>query len=371
MKSFFMNLCDIQPSQLYISKEKLKEVDEYLDSIDIDDIYPIPIKKIGNNIFFTDGHTRAFALYRREVNKIKVCWDEDDLSWVEYIICLDWCNKEGIKSIADLKNRIVDEEAYKKLWLNRCYEMQCKVKKDISYYLKIKQITDIELKSKICNEVLRSLPDWFGIEEAIVEYVQDVKSQYFLSAFILAFPVAVLIGIVRPLEDYLTLTLEFIRHIPPIACIPMLILWLGIGEASKIAVIILAAFFPIFLNTLDGVINCDKKLLEVGDIFGFSEKDKFFKIILPSAMPSVIVGMKLGLGYSWRALIGAELIAASSGIGYMIMDAEQLSRPDIIIVGIITIGLLGYIIDLLFFSLTTRLPNWNKKGTKAWRELES
>lgn len=193
----------------------------------------------------------------------------------------------------------------------------------------------------------------------------------FLSAFILAFPVAVLIGIVRPLEDYLTLTLEFIRHIPPIACIPMLILWLGIGEASKIAVIILAAFFPIFLNTLDGVINCDKKLLEVGDIFGFSEKDKFFKIILPSAMPSVIVGMKLGLGYSWRALIGAELIAASSGIGYMIMDAEQLSRPDIIIVGIITIGLLGYIIDLLFFSLTTRLPNWNKKGTKAWRELES
>lgn len=189
MKSFFMNLCDIQPSQLYISKEKLKEVDEYLDSIDIDDIYPIPIKKIGNNIFFTDGHTRAFALYRREVNKIKVCWDEDDLSWVEYIICLDWCNKEGIKSIADLKNRIVDEEAYKKLWLNRCYEMQCKVKKDISYYLKIKPITDIELKSKICNEVLRSLPDWFGIEEAIVEYVQDVKSQYFLSAFICDVPI--------------------------------------------------------------------------------------------------------------------------------------------------------------------------------------
>ena len=81
-------------------------------------------------------------------------------------------------------------------------------------------------------------------------------------------------------------------------------------------------------------------------------KEKFFKIILPSAMASVIVGMRLGLGYSWRALIGAELIAASSGIGYMIMDAEQLSRPDIIIVGIITIGVLGYIVDFLFFSLT-------------------
>lgn len=174
----------------------------------------------------------------------------------------------------------------------------------------------------------------------------------FAAAFALAFPTAVLIGMVRGMEDYLNLLLEFIRHIPPIACIPMLILWLGIGEAPKIAVIILATFFPIFLNTLSGIVNCDKKLLEVGDIFGFSMKEKFFKIILPSAMSSVIVGMRLGLGYSWRALIGAELIAASSGIGYMIMDAEQLSRPDIIIVGIITIGVLGYIVDLMFFSLT-------------------
>jgi len=192
----------------------------------------------------------------------------------------------------------------------------------------------------------------------------------FLWAFMLAFPTAVLIGIVRPVEDYLILILEFIRHIPPIACIPMLILWLGIGESSKMAVIILAAFFPIFLNTLNGVINCDSKLLEVGDIFGFSIREKFFKIILPSAIPYVTVGMRLGLGYSWRALIGAELIAASSGIGYMIMDAEQLSRPDIIIVGIVTIGMLGYIIDLLFFSLTAKLSSWNKEGAKSWQELE-
>lgn len=126
----------------------------------------------------------------------------------------------------------------------------------------------------------------------------------------------------------------------------------GNREAPKIAVIILAAFFPIFLNTLNGVIGCDQKLLEVGHIFKFTAKEKFLKIILPSAMPSVIVGMRLGLGYSWRALIGAELIAASAGIGYMIMDAEQLSRPDIIIVGIMTIGVLGYLIDYLFFSLT-------------------
>lgn len=183
----------------------------------------------------------------------------------------------------------------------------------------------------------------------------------FSAAFILAFPTAVSVGMVTRLEDYINPLLEFIRHIPPIACIPMLILWLGIGEAPKIAVIILAAFFPIFLNTLNGVRSCDKKLLEVGQIFQFTAKEKFLKIILPSAMPSVIVGMRLGLGYSWRALIGAELIAASAGIGYMIMDAEQLSRPDIILVGIIIIGVLGNIIDLLFFSLTGEILSMKER----------
>ena len=183
----------------------------------------------------------------------------------------------------------------------------------------------------------------------------------FMAAFAFAFPTAVLLGLTPGLEDYLNPSLDFIRHIPPIAVIPMLILWLGIGEPPKIAVIILASFFPIFLNTLSGVLNCDDKLLEVGDVFGFSQREKFFRIILPAAMPSVMVGMRLGLGYSWRALIGAELIAASSGIGYMIMDAEQLSRPDIILVGIMTLGLLGCVIDFLFFSLTGGLTK-GKEG---------
>lgn len=210
------------------------------------------------------------------------------------------------------------------------------------------------------------------LETAIVLFKKGTLSKHvmaslyrvftgFAAAFILAFPTAVLVGMARTLEDYLNPLLEFIRHIPPIACIPMLILWLGIGEAPKIAVIILAAFFPIFLNTLNGVIGCDEKLLEVGHIFKFTAKEKFLKIILPSAMPSVIVGMRLGLGYSWRALIGAELIAASAGIGYMIMDAEQLSRPDIIIVGIITIGILGYLIDYLFFSLTGKMSGMKER----------
>ncbi|HWQ62585.1 MAG TPA: ABC transporter permease [Negativicutes bacterium] len=180
----------------------------------------------------------------------------------------------------------------------------------------------------------------------------------FCLTFLIAFPFAVLLGMNRRLIPYVDPLLNFIRHIPPIACIPLLILWLGIGEASKLAIIMLAAFFPLFLNTLAGIEQCDGKLVEVGQVFGFTKKERFLKIILPASLPSIILGMRLGLGYSWRALIGAELIAASAGIGYMIIEAEQLSRPDVVIVGIIVIGLFGYLIDYVFLRISRLIVPW-------------
>lgn len=174
----------------------------------------------------------------------------------------------------------------------------------------------------------------------------------FIVALCFAFPLGIILGMKNKLIDYFNPTLEFIRHVPPLATIPMLILWFGIGEKSKIIIIILASFFPIFLNTLNGVMHCDRKLLEVGDSFGLTSFEKFYKIILPATLPYIFVGMRLGLGYSWRALIGAELVAASTGIGYMILDAQQLSRTDVVIVGILTIGILGSLIDSLVFKLT-------------------
>jgi sulfonate transport system permease protein len=187
-------------------------------------------------------------------------------------------------------------------------------------------------------------------------------------AFVIAFLLGILLGMNKKLIDYFEPILEFIRHIPPLATVPMLILWFGIGETSKLIVIVLASFFPIFLNTLSGVLNCDYKLLEVGKSFGFNGWEKFKKIILPSMLPYVLVGMQLGPGYSWRSLIGAELIAAASGLGYMILDAEQLSRPDIIIVGVLTIGILGSVIDFMFFQLASYCTPWKtfKKEQEGW-----
>jgi sulfonate transport system permease protein len=177
-------------------------------------------------------------------------------------------------------------------------------------------------------------------------------------AFAAGFPLGVFFGLFpRGCAPFLPI-LDFFRHTPPLALIPLLILWLGIGEASKIAVIILASFFPVFLNTLGGVAACDRKLIEVGRSFGLSRGAIFRTILLPSIFPHVLTGMRLALGFGFRALIGAELVAAASGLGYMIHDAEMLSRSDAVIVGILAIGILGSLLDALVLKVSSRIAPW-------------
>lgn len=142
--------------------------------------------------------------------------------------------------------------------------------------------------------------------------------------------------------------LEFLRQIPPLAMIPLLILWLGIGEAQKIGIITLACFFPIFLGTSGGIAQCDPKLIEVGRVSGLSQGEILRRIVLPAALPSVVIGLRIALGQGWRALVGAELVASSAGLGYMIEDAQNLARTDIVVVGVIVIGVLGLATDWLF-----------------------
>ena len=142
--------------------------------------------------------------------------------------------------------------------------------------------------------------------------------------------------------------MEALRHVPPMSMIPLLILWFGIGETPKLIIIVLTSFFPIYMNTLTGLTQCDKKLSEVGQSLGFGRAKIFFRILLPGALPSVLAGMRIALGYSWRSIIGAEMVAAFSGLGYMILDAQAMSRSDKVIVGIIVIGIIGFITDRLF-----------------------
>ena len=180
-----------------------------------------------------------------------------------------------------------------------------------------------------------------------------------LSAF-LAVPTGILVGRTKSFSQWVNPTLSFLQHIPPIAWIPLFILWLGIEEASKVAVITYASFFPIFLNTVHGVKSVDPKLVEVARAFMLTPGQMVNRVYVPSAIMSIFVGLRLGLSNCWRALVGAELIAASSGIGALITQGRQYFQPDVIFVGILTIGVAGLLIDGILLKAETGLMPWKK-----------
>lgn len=122
-KEIIMNLYDIQPSQLYVNLIKLENVLSWFKPEDINSYDAIPIKKLNNKIIFTDGHTRAYAVHLKGINEIKVYWDQDDLDWNAYQICVDWCINQNINSIVDLEKRVISDEDYKILWLEKCRKM--------------------------------------------------------------------------------------------------------------------------------------------------------------------------------------------------------------------------------------------------------
>jgi hypothetical protein len=123
-KAFMMKLNEIQPSQLYISSEKLSEIMKTFDSANPKLIEPIPVKKLEDQVVFVDGHTRAFAAFLGGFSEVPVYWEDEELDWDAYEICVRWCKEDGIHTIADLKNRVVSQKDYEKLWYERCEEMQ-------------------------------------------------------------------------------------------------------------------------------------------------------------------------------------------------------------------------------------------------------
>jgi len=183
----------------------------------------------------------------------------------------------------------------------------------------------------------------------------------FLLTLSIALPLATFFSLAPRVARFFLGTLHFLRCTPPLALVPLLILWFGIGEASKLALIVLASFFPVFLNTLSGLRQVDPELLEMGDTLELNRKEKILNILIPEALPTILTGMRLAFGYSWRALIGAEMIAAASGLGYMILDAQEMARTDKVFIGILTIGLLGLFIDSISVRFMEKRFPWLKE----------
>ncbi len=127
--SFYMDIDDIQPSQLYLNIRKIEDVKKEYPTIRPETIDAVPIKILNNQIIFTDGHTRAYVLWTHGYKKIKVIWEDEELDWQAYQICVDWCKEAGITTISDLKTRIIDNESYQIKWIKRCQDMFLELEK--------------------------------------------------------------------------------------------------------------------------------------------------------------------------------------------------------------------------------------------------
>ncbi|MBD9499906.1 ABC transporter permease [Pseudomonas sp. BGr12] len=166
------------------------------------------------------------------------------------------------------------------------------------------------------------------------------------------------VGLSQRAEAYLEPTFQALRAIPSLAWVPLLLLWLGIDETPKIVLIALGAFFPVYLSLVAGVRNVDRKWVELGRLYHLSPFALVRRILLPAALPSLFTGLRGALSLSWMFLVAAELIAATRGLGYLLSDGRETSRPDIVIAAILVLAVLGKLSDSLLKALEQRALAW-------------
>lgn len=179
-----------------------------------------------------------------------------------------------------------------------------------------------------------------------------------------AIPLGLAMGWWKPFNNQVDPLMEILRPIPPLAWIPLSILWFGIGDTQNEFIIFLGIFFPILLNTVTGVKSIDNSLIRAGRSLGANQSAMLRRIVFMAALPQIVTGVRVGLGIGWMALVAAELVGASSGLGFLINDARTTLRTDYIIVGMLTIGIVGLLIDFGIRSSMRWLLPWSQAMAK-------
>ncbi|AXK18837.1 ABC transporter permease [Bacillus toyonensis] len=167
-----------------------------------------------------------------------------------------------------------------------------------------------------------------------------------------------IVGFSTRSEQYLDPSVQMLRTVPHLAVAPLFVLWFGFGETSKVLLIADGAFFPLYVNAFLGIRGVDSKLFDVARVLEFNKRKLITKLILPAALPNLLLGARLSLGVAWVSLVVAELMGSTEGIGYMIMDARQFSNTDIVFVGIIIFAFVGKFSDSLVRLLEVKFLRW-------------
>jgi sulfonate transport system permease protein len=189
----------------------------------------------------------------------------------------------------------------------------------------------------------------------------------FVIGSVIALALGFTVGLSRLAEALIDRTIQMIRTIPFLSILPLVIVWFGIGESGKIFLVALGVTFPIYINTVLGIRQVEPRLLELGRNYGLNKQQLVWQVILPGALPSILVGFRYALGIAWLALVVAETIGASAGIGFMAMDAREFLRTDVIVLAIVIYASLGIVVDVIIRFLERRLLVWHPNYAKRSR----
>lgn len=190
-------------------------------------------------------------------------------------------------------------------------------------------------------------PDGNVLWKNIVTSLQISASGFFL-AVIIGIPLGLLMGWYPLLDRFVRPIFEIIRPIPAVSWIPLMIVWVGVGVQAKAIIIFLTAFIPCVLNSYTGIRQTNKTLINVANVYGASNFYTFLHVGVPSAVPMIFAGMRVAIGNSWGCLVAAEMLAASAGLGYMINMARNFGRADVVVLGMVIIGFIGYLFTAIF-----------------------
>lgn len=220
------------------------------------------------------------------------------------------------------------------------------------------------------------LPAPTAILDKIISMAQDgslwghvwITTYRVIVGFVIGTIAAIILGSVvgfyKKAEQLFDPMIQAFRSIPSLAWVPLFILWMGIGEPSKVTMIAVGVFFPVYLNIVSGIIGVDRKLMEVGKMYGLNTFQLVKRIILPASLPSFLVGMRSGLGLGWMFVVAAELMGASQGLGFLLVFGQNMSRPETILASIILFAIIGKITDWILKLVEDRSLHWQDRLVK-------
>lgn len=213
--------------------------------------------------------------------------------------------------------------------------------------------------ANIWNAFLKYCRDGTLLEDVLVSLSRVVRG--YLAGAILGVVLGLLMGIFAPVNEFFSLTLNALRQIAPLAWIPLLMLWFGIGDLSKEVLIAMGTFYQTMLNTIAGLKSIPKGYIEFAKNYRIKKNDILLHILIPGAAPSILVGLRLGASSAWMGILAAEMIAATSGVGYRISSARNLLETNVVIMYMILIGIIGGLMDWIIRKLASRLVKWQER----------